>query len=91
MILRSPPISLRQVATFFAVALLLVAGSTTGQDAGDSDGDGLSDVVEVGLGTDPFDPDTDGDGADDGYELISGTDPLDALSFPDADGDGTTD
>ncbi|MGE4650533.1 MAG: hypothetical protein AAEJ53_06585, partial [Myxococcota bacterium] len=56
--------------------LLLLAGSATGQDVGDSDGDGLGDVIEVGLGTDPLNPDTDGDGADDGYEVANGTDPL---------------
>ncbi|MCA9491702.1 MAG: VCBS repeat-containing protein [Myxococcales bacterium] len=34
----------------------------------DSDGDGLTDVVEAGLGTDPDDPDTDGDGVLDGVD-----------------------
>ncbi len=35
----------------------------------DSDGDGVSDVVEVRtLGTDPADPDSDADGADDGLD-----------------------
>lgn len=34
----------------------------------DSDGDGLSDTSELGLGTDPDNPDTDGDGIWDGSE-----------------------
>lgn len=44
---------------------------------GDSDGDGLTDGEEVGLGTDPNDPDTDGDGVPDGAEVDIGSDPLD--------------
>jgi hypothetical protein len=54
----------------------------------DSDGDGLTDVREDELGTDPLKPDTDGDGLDDGTEVnVTGTDPLN----PDTDGDGLTD
>ena len=42
----------------------------------DTDNDGLSDLVEFYLGTNPFDFDTDGDGLPDGYEVtISETDP----------------
>jgi hypothetical protein len=55
--------------------------------APDSDGDGLLDVEEVALGTDPMNPDTDGDGLSDGTEVALGTDPLD----PDTDGDGLPD
>jgi len=65
--------------------------------AGDSDGDGLPDDVEVALGTDPHDADTDGDGLSDWLELSGGTpgvfdegedtDPLDA----DTDDDGLSD
>ena len=64
----------------FALARYL-AGST------DSDGDGLTDEQEEGLGTDPLDPDTDDDGISDGDEVGAGTDPLD----PDSDGDGISD
>ena len=42
----------------------------------DSDGDGLTDVEEQALGTDPNNPDTDGDGISDGDEVQNGTDPL---------------
>jgi len=54
----------------------------------DTDGDGLTDVVEAALGTDPNNPDTDGDGLTDGEEVNTVmTDPLNA----DTDGDGLTD
>jgi len=66
------------------------AGNTqAGIDPGDpdSDGDGLTDPVELALGTDPFDADSDDDGLEDGAEVGAGTDPLDA----DTDDDGLTD
>ncbi len=55
----------------------------------DTDGDGLSDGVEVNsLGTDPKKLDTDGDTWSDGLEVNSkGTDP----KKPDTDGDGSPD
>lgn len=54
----------------------------------DSDKDGLDDVREREIGTDPFNPDTDGDGLIDGDEVIIWkTDPLN----PDTDGDGYLD
>ncbi len=58
-------------------------------DAGeDADDDGLSNLQEYLLGTDPQDPDTDGDGLSDHDEImVHGTDPLD----PDTDGDGIPD
>ncbi len=46
----------------------------------DSDADGLADLIEGRIGTDPLDPDTDGDGLRDRVEwglAISGLDPLD--------------
>jgi hypothetical protein len=43
----------------------------------DTDGDGLPDIYELFLGTDPLNPDTDGDGLPDGYEVfVLGTNPL---------------
>jgi len=54
----------------------------------DEDEDGLTDLQEHGLGTDPQKPDTDRDGVDDGRELnVVGTDPLKR----DTDGDGVSD
>jgi hypothetical protein len=45
----------------------------------DMDGDGLLDVEEARLGTDPLNWDSDGDGFSDGEEvLVMGTDPLNA-------------
>lgn len=54
----------------------------------DSDGDGVSDAIEIAIGTDPHNPDTDGDGLDDGEEIYEHrTDPLN----PDTDDDGISD
>jgi len=51
----------------------------------DTDGDGLSDDLEVFIGTDPNKADTDGDFLNDGYEITTiHTNPL--LSDTDADG-----
>ncbi len=61
----------------------------------DYDGDGWSNLEEVRLGYDPFDPnshpktrrpwvDSDGDGYPDWQEIEAGTDPLDPNSYPDA-------
>lgn len=43
----------------------------------DSDGDGLSDLGESIVGTDPANPDSDGDGVRDGAEIQQDTSPLD--------------
>ncbi|MBN1668152.1 MAG: LamG domain-containing protein, partial [Anaerolineales bacterium] len=60
----------------------------TVQDTTDTDGDGLSDVDENSLGTDPSNPDTDGDGLTDGMEALRlGTSPLNQ----DSDSDGIYD
>ncbi len=53
----------------------------------DDDGDGLSDVEERGLGTDPRLVDSDADGLPDAVEVDAGTDPL----LGDSDGDGGVD
>ena len=48
----------------------------------DSDGDGLSDVLELRFGSDPFVADTDGDGANDLAEFTANTLPRDKTSIP---------
>ncbi|MBB5353607.1 hypothetical protein HNR46_003868 [Haloferula luteola] len=48
----------------------------------DADEDGLTNLEEFQLGTDPTVADSDGDGVSDGDEVIAGTDPLDAEDFP---------
>jgi hypothetical protein len=54
----------------------------------DSDGDGLTDVQEIALGTDPNKPDTDEDGLSDGAEVLTyKTDPKNK----DTDGGGVND
>jgi large repetitive protein len=54
----------------------------------DLDDDGLSNVRERALGTDPLNPDTDGDGLQDGHEVDLGTDPLQVDSDGGGRGDG---
>jgi outer membrane protein OmpA-like peptidoglycan-associated protein len=57
-------------------------------DITDSDNDGLTDIEEEQIGTDPLNPDTDGDGIKDGEEVkVYRTDPKN----PDTDGDGLND
>jgi Bacterial TSP3 repeat len=56
-------------------------------ESADQDGDGLSELQEVTLGTNPDLADSDTDGLDDGEEIIAGTNPLN----PDTDGDGAPD
>ncbi|MBR2941612.1 MAG: hypothetical protein IKC14_09935, partial [Kiritimatiellae bacterium] len=48
----------------------------------DADYDGLSNLNEFVLGTDPNNPDTDGDGVPDAAELVQGTNPLESGDAP---------
>lgn len=61
----------------------------------DSDGDGLLDVEEIAIGTDPFDADSDDDGVPDGEEpninVDSDGDGLINALDPDSDGDAICD
>ena len=52
-------------------------GSAAQANTRDTDNDGLPDVLEALIGTNPIDFDSDGDGLPDGWELMmAGTDPL---------------
>ncbi len=51
----------------------------------DPDQDGLTNLEEYLLGTNPSNYDTDNDGYSDGEEIVEGTDPLDPSSYPSTD------
>ena len=53
----------------------------------DSNGDGLTDIQDLGRGLDPYNIDLDGDGVLNSVEIINGTNPFDA----DTDHDGVPD
>ena len=53
-------------------------GNSNANENLDSDQDGLTDVMERALGTDPFNRDTDGDGYDDYTEVTNNHNPLGA-------------
>ncbi|MCC6620076.1 MAG: hypothetical protein IT385_02405 [Deltaproteobacteria bacterium] len=63
----------------------LCAESKCIDPGGDEDDDTLTNTIEVGLGTNPFEADSDGDGVADRDELD------DAFAHKDTDGDGTPD
>ena len=58
-----------------------------GQFASDTDGDGIPDMVEYALGTNPIHWDSDGDGMPDGLEVMYGSDPLKANAADNPDKD----
>ncbi len=74
--------------SLFSLLLILFSTYSTGQEAGDQDGDGLPDDWEADHGLDGNNSsdageDPDGDGLDNTAEYLNGTDPND----PDTDGD----
>jgi YD repeat-containing protein len=56
----------------------------------DDDADGLTNAVEIALGTDPLNTDTDGDGMPDGWEVFYGLNPLNAADAAGTAADGRT-
>jgi len=65
--------------------------SVNKDDITDSDADGLSDLEEKKLGTDPLYPDSDQDGSTDGEEVNTyNTNPIDNQSTPDKTGNTST-
>lgn len=81
------PALYNRALTSAEVTSLYTAG-TAGKCKNDSDGDGLTDLQETFLGTNPNDSDSDNDGLTDGDEVfVIHSDPL----SPDADGDGVPD
>lgn len=69
-----------------ATAMAMV-GVTAAAESLDTDADGLSDLEEEKLGTDPHRKDSDGDGLTDMEEVEAKTDPM----IADTDGDGLND
>lgn len=65
------------IPLFLIILLTPGFAETTDEDI---DGDGLSNLEERGIGTDPKKIDTDGDGFTDGAEVELNTDPLNAQS-----------
>ena len=66
-------------------------GDINQEPEGDYDRDGLNNLGEYQLGTDPTNPDTDSDQLPDGWEVNYGLNPPDASDLDvDSDGDGLT-
>ncbi len=58
---------------------------------GDADADGLTNAVEIALGTDPLNPTTSGAGLPDGWQVFYGLNPLDpSVAGEDLDNSGLT-
>ncbi len=72
-----------------ATRMVAEAALTATWMVGDDDADGLSNEVELRLGTDPQNPDTDNDGLLDGAETPAYADPLDDDTDDDRILDGT--
>ncbi len=75
-----PQVSAPDELPYLFVDVLGTGEATCGTPLVDSDGDGLADMMEFYIGTDPLDRDTDGDGLSDYLEWRfrdAGLDPLD--------------
>ena len=87
----SGPVVLSSVQTFISIfgeeQVLDLSGKIWAYESYDDDGDGLYNVVEVILGSDPFKRDSDGDGVFDVVDVF----PMDASVSVDLDGDGVGD
>lgn len=69
------------------LALDFHLGRNSNPNDGDTDGDSLSDLQEVALGTNLNSSDTDGDSLPDGWEVSYGLNPLSAVGDDGAQGD----
>ncbi len=81
------PIKRTDIFTAFNPLVGDDAVMTSTGDARDIDNDGLPDVLELTLGTNPVHWDTDGDGLPDGWEVMMGTDPCVSDSHMNIDND----
>jgi len=81
---QTPPIN---QSTYRQLRDLVVGLNEVTTNFTDSDVDGIYDVVETIIGTDPFENDTDFDGFSDYVEIFNTTDPLN----PDSNWDGIPD
>lgn len=68
-------------------AYIILGSNGITDDLEDPDADGLGNLRELELGTDPYNSDTDGDGLTDGEEDAGGSNPVQE----DSDGDGLSD
>ena len=57
---------------------------------GDDDNDGLTNAMEIAIGTDPLNASTAGDGISDGWKVFYSFDPLANIASLDTDADGLT-
>lgn len=60
----------------------VIGGSVSATTSKDSDSDGLSDIYEGSIGTDPNNPDTSGNGISDWESIVAGIDPFAVDSEP---------
>jgi lipoprotein-anchoring transpeptidase ErfK/SrfK len=67
---------MKKLVLLFLLLILFSANQVSAVKAVDTDGDGLSDEIELKLGTDIQFIDTDGDGYKDGEEVVNGYNPL---------------